>query len=69
MLTYMRYELTWDISRKGSQYNDQYRIWFCLNMWDTRKCIQMAVFVGNRMINNGMLGYSILRENRVGTPR
>ena len=65
----MRYELTWDISRKGSQYNDQYRIWFCLNMWDTRKCIQMAVFVGNRMINNGMLGYSILRENRVGTPR
>ena len=40
MLTYMRYELTWDISRKGSQYNDQYRIWFCLNM---NKCYPKLV--------------------------
>ena len=35
-------------------------------MWDTRKSIQMAVFVGNMMINDGILGYSIRKP--VGTP-
>jgi len=35
-------------------------------MWDTRKSIQMAVFVGNMMINDGILGYSILYEKTGG---